>query len=342
MNILPTPPRVAGLALGFIVATSLAVAAGKKNPTSKLYVADLQGQAQIDTGDLIEDLSEKSVHNAQGTVIETKDASTNAMVFSNGTGIFFDQDTRMEVKRFSQEPFSPNRTDLETEPSISQSVSHIPRGTVGLCTPKLVAGSTMVYSTPNANVNIRGQRVVIQTSDFETKISLVDGDVTVRGSSGGADGGGQNLSAGMQAIITNYPGQPPGFIVQPIPQEEMEFVNERVTMACNARRTVYFDATGKTDETGDMAAGAEGEGWALAFEEDENSSTDDDTDDVLQVIEVTTAPRPDPRAARHPGDTVPPRWTRSFLFPLRCPPSLQCPRPPRFCRPTTIRSVPSP
>jgi len=155
MNILPTPPRVAGLALGFIVATSLAVAAGKKNPTSKLYVADLQGQAQIDTGDLIEDLSEKSVHNAQGTVIETKDASTNAMVFSNGTGIFFDQDTRMEVKRFSQEPFSPNRTDLETEPSISQSVSHIPRGTVGLCTPKLVAGSTMVYSTPNANVNIR-------------------------------------------------------------------------------------------------------------------------------------------------------------------------------------------
>lgn len=255
-------------------------AAGKKNPTSKLYVADLQGQAQIDTGDVIEDLSEKSVHNAQGTVIETRTDSTNAMVFSNGTGIFFDEDTRLEVKRFSQEPFSPNRTDMETEPSISQSVSHLPRGTIGLCTPRLVAGSTMVYTTPNASINIRGQRVVIQTADFETKISLVDGDVTVRSGSG-SDAGGQNLQGGQQAVITNYPGRPPTFSVQPIPEEEKDFINERVTMACAARRTVYFDATGKEDDPNDLAAGAEG--WGLAFEEGDESATEDN----LQVVEVT-------------------------------------------------------
>ena len=98
------------------------------------------------------------------------------MVFSNGTGIFFDEDTRVEVKRFDQEPFVPNRTDMDAEPSVSQTQAYVPRGTVGLCTSKLVAGSNMTYRTQLGAVNIRGGKVVIQNTSGKTVISMLDGD----------------------------------------------------------------------------------------------------------------------------------------------------------------------
>src|SRR5476651_2689206 len=84
-----------------------------KNPASKLFVTDVQGEADINTGDKIEELTKKTVHTAQGTIIETKkaeddsqkDKNSSSMVYSNGTGIYFDSDTRLEVKKFAQEPF---------------------------------------------------------------------------------------------------------------------------------------------------------------------------------------------------------------------------------------------
>ena len=279
---------------------SLPVVGAKKNPTSKLYVADLEGIAEIDTGERIEELSKRSVHNAQGTIIQTLVDSSNAMVFSNGTGIYFAPDTRVEVKRFSQEPFSPNRTDLETEPSISQTFGFIPRGAVGLCVPKLVAGSSMVYQTPQSSVNIRGKKVVIETDGFETKISMVEGESTVKGDS--PNGGGQTIKGGEQAIIRRLPGRKPTIEIQPIPDEEVEAIQDKVTLACNARKTVYFDVAEKKElngpddvvtetptggddegEDGDLTAGAEqGEGWAAIFDE-----TDEETVDDILVVEVT-------------------------------------------------------
>ena len=310
---------VAALIWGAL-ALAPAVAAATKNPTSKLYVADLEGQSEIDTGERIEDLAAKSVHNAQGTVIQTYEESKNAMVFSNGTGVFLDPDTRVEVRRFVQEPFSPDRSDLEAEPSISQTSAYVPRGTVGLCTPKMVAGSTMNYTTPVGNVSIRNSKVVIQTDGFETKISLIDGDVTVRG--GATDTGGQTLRGGQQAIMRNRPGQPPEIFIQPIPDDEMSFVEDKVTMACNARRTVYFDATGKKGandedgggtavveegtgsdedgdggaesdtEGGDLVAGADGgsgngEGWANVFDPDQGGTPSNEI-----VVQPTTPVEP--------------------------------------------------
>jgi len=219
-----------------------------KNPTSKLYIADLEGQSEIDTGERIEDIRAKSVHNAQGTVIETKVDSNNSMVFSNGTGVFLDPETRLEVRRFKQEPFTPNRTDLETEPSISQTYGFVPRGRVGICAPKMVAGSSMIYATPHASASIRGKKVVIQAQDFTTTISSVEGEVTVTGDGTGSNG--QIISDGQQAIITRLPGQPPSILIQPIPEDEVPIIEDKVTMACNARRTVYFDVAKKQEILG--------------------------------------------------------------------------------------------
>lgn len=246
-NIAKRRPVHRALTMALVLGVSVTFAANR-NPTSKLYIADLEGQSEIDTGERIEDIRAKSVHNAQGTVIETMNDSNNSMVFSNGTGVFLDPDTRMEVRRFVQEPFTPNRTDLEVEPSISQTYGFIPRGRVGICAPKMVAGSSMVYATPHAAASIRGKKVVVQAGDFETTISSVEGEVTITGDGTGASG--QTISDGQQAVIRRLPGQPPSIEIGPIPDDQIEVIEDKVTMACNARRTVYFDSVKKKSENG--------------------------------------------------------------------------------------------
>lgn len=232
----------------------------KKNPTSKVYFSDVSGEAQIDTGENIEDLAKRSVYNAEGTVIETKRPESDTdrsryystMVYSNGTGAFFDADTRVEVKRFMQEPFTPNRTDADLEPSISQTQAFVSRGAVGLCTSKLVAGSNMTYTTAHTSVNIRGRKLVIETTNEMTKVSMLEGESTLR--SGPNDLGGHVVHTGEQAIIRpTQPGQPNEIQIVPIPDGEMPQLDEKVSMACMAKKTVYFDVrerAGSTDGDG--------------------------------------------------------------------------------------------
>ncbi len=249
----------------------------KKNPTSKFYVADVEGESQINTGEKIEDLTKKSVHQAQGTIVETKKDATNAMVFSNGTGIFFDSDTKLEVKRFAQEPFTPNRTDMDVEPSISQTSSMLTRGTVGLCTSKMVAGSTMTYRTAHASVAIRGRKVVIETSDKQTTVSLIEGDVTVRG--GEYDMGGQNLKPGQQAVISpGVGGGAPSIQVQAIPAGTMAELDKKVTMACMAKNTVYFETANRKNDN--------------AMENNRSPSPCDDQGDEIVAVPITPADIP--------------------------------------------------
>jgi hypothetical protein len=234
--------------LAALTSASMAFAADSKreNPTSKVYVADVEGISSVTIGDKIEDLTKKSVYTAEGTVLETAPESTSAVVLSNGTGIAFDPDTRLEIQRFLQEPFPPDRTDMEVEPSVSQTAAFLPRGTVGLCTSKLVAGSTMTYSTRHGSVAIRGRKVVIETNDKETIVSLVEGDVTVRGD---LTTGGQTLKPGQQAIITRDSNiDPPTITIRPIPKNDVKRLGEKVAVACMARKTVHFDVASRSNQ----------------------------------------------------------------------------------------------
>src|SRR3954452_6234191 len=81
----------------------------KTNPAGKVYVADLTGESQIAVGQKIEDLAKKNVYSVSGSIIETKAGSSDMLVFSNGTGAFVDANTRIEIRRFTQEPFTPTR-----------------------------------------------------------------------------------------------------------------------------------------------------------------------------------------------------------------------------------------
>jgi len=237
----------------FLTSSSLADDLRKKNPTSKFFVTDVEGLSQVNTGEKIEELTKKSVYSAQGTIVETRPDATNALVYSNGTGIFFDHDTRVEMRRFVQEPFTPNRADMEVEPSISLTQSYISRGVIGLCTSKLVAGSSMSYRTPYASVAIRGRKVVIETNEKLTKVSLLEGDVTVRG--GEYDSGGQTLRPGQQAIVTpGRRGTPNSIAVQSIPQGEIRGLEDKVTVACMAKNTVYFEVANRQTNTAGKTA----------------------------------------------------------------------------------------
>jgi hypothetical protein len=222
----------------FIASAALLLAQDRKNPTSKIYVADVDGEAVIDSGTTIDDLTKKSVYNAEGTVIETKDRATNSMVFSNGTGVFFEPDTRLEIKTFAQEPFIPDRTDMDTEPSVSDTQAFIPRGTIGLCTSKLVAGSDMTYKTQFSSIHIRGGKFVIQSNISNTVISDIDGNCTVN--LGNEIKGGHPLIGGQQAIITKSEAT-----IQDIPLEQRKNLDTLVYKACQGRQSVYFEIKGE-------------------------------------------------------------------------------------------------
>jgi hypothetical protein len=217
-----------------------AQAAGKrKNPTSKVFVAETKGEAQIDNGEKIEPLSVKTAYSVEGTTIETKADSIDTLVFSNGTSIIIGPNSRLEVKKFLQEPFTPNRNDLEVEPSISQTVVKLMRGSIGLCTSRMVAGSAMTYQTPHGNVSIRGHKIMIEVAENETVVSLLEGDVTVMGADVGTS---QNLKPGQQAILRKAaPDQPTTVTVRTLSPETNSKVDEQVSIACIARRTVYFE-----------------------------------------------------------------------------------------------------
>jgi hypothetical protein len=221
----------------------LQAAPARKGPASKIYIADVEGRTIINNGERIEDLTTKTTIPAQGAIFESKAGSTSTMVFSNGTGFMLGERSQIEVKRFQQEPFVPNRSDNEVEPSVSSLLVYVSRGTVALCTSKLVAGSSMNFSTPQAYISIRGRRVLIETDETTTKVSLIEGDVTVRGG-GVIDMGGTNLQPGQQAVIRQgSPGSPAAVEVRSIPSEDRNRVENHVTTACMARGTVYFDVT---------------------------------------------------------------------------------------------------
>lgn len=238
-----------------------------KGPVSKLYVAETEGETEVQNGDKIFSLRQSTAFDAPGTVIETKADSHNTFVYSNGTGLFVDEVTRLEINRFAQEPFRAehiSQQDSNHEPSVSQSDVYLTRGAVGLCTSRLISGSAMFYNTPHASINIRGGRLVIEATATETIVDLLEGDLTVR--HGAKDAGGKILRAGERAIIRPAAGaaQEPLITIEPIPRDALLRDEERTAMACNARRSVTFETIEKLADSSlgqieNEAAGAGGD-----------------------------------------------------------------------------------
>ncbi len=220
-----------------------------KGPTSKLYLSETKGTGHIYADGKVFEPKQATAFDASGTIIETDLASHQAYVYSNGTAMYVDASTRIEVNRFVQERFQPNSNTTEAEPSASQSDIFLWRGLVGVCTSQLVSGTTMNYATEHATVNIRGRKIAISTTPAETIVYLIDGDVTVR--TGKTDTGGQVLKSGERAVIRpGAAGEPTTVTIDQIDKKLLAELDEKVTVACNARRTVSFETIEKSAEFG--------------------------------------------------------------------------------------------
>lgn len=215
----------------------------KKGPTGKIYIAEANGDMEIQNADRIYTARQATAFDAPGTIIETKAGAHSTMVYSNGTGMFVDESTRVEVNRFTQGPFRPDRStqlDSPHEPSVSQSNVFVAHGAVGICTSQLVSGSSMLYSTPQGSINIRGGKVSIESNPTESIIDLLEGDITVR--QGDTDVGGQILHPGERATIrTSTVGGEPLITISPIPAAALQVSDDRTEVACTAKKSVTFE-----------------------------------------------------------------------------------------------------
>ena len=89
---------------------------------------------------------------------------------------------------------------------------------------------------------------MIEVSDTETRVLLIEGDITVLVPDVG--GTSQTLRPGQQAIVRKTATDPVAAVAaQPIMDEQQAKLDEQVSLACISRRTVFFEvAPGEGEE----------------------------------------------------------------------------------------------
>ena len=192
----------------FILGTMLCCAPAlsalaQESVPGKVYVAEVSGGVTFVIGGKTIELKKGEMQAAQGARIDTAAGASLILVYSNGTSIFVDEKTAMEIRRFVQKPFPAGVDTAVIEPSSSDSMVSVTQGRVIITTNQLATGTSMIYLTPHAQVKIRGKEVVIEVRDQDTRITVVVGDATVTPLNAGAGGVGQLLHTGQMAIVTN-------------------------------------------------------------------------------------------------------------------------------------------
>jgi hypothetical protein len=213
----------------------------------KIYVAEISGGVAFTVGGGANNLKKGDILPVQGARNETAPAAHVVFVYSNGTSIFIDEKTVIQIAKFEQKPFPKGTDTTVTEPSISHTVGRITQGRIIITTNKLMTGTTMVYMTPHAQVKIRGQEVVIEVYDRESRIYVINGDVTVSALSGPGGGIGQTLRSGQEAIVTDSPTDT--IQVLPLDQSVIASLASQIAAGERAQKTVVFDTAAGADGT---------------------------------------------------------------------------------------------
>ncbi len=211
-----------------------------EEPASKIYLAEAKGGGKIENDGKVYEPKQGSSFSATGTVMATNVDAHQSYVLSTGGGLYLNANTEVRITQFEQERFPPGHLATDAEPSVSHVGIEISRGMVGVCASQMVSGTTLVFSTPLASVNIRGHQVAIQVTPGETTVSVLEGSVTVR--IGDKDPGGVTLQPGERVVIhPGPPGQPPVATVAPIDGPARSQLEAEIGLACSARKTVTFE-----------------------------------------------------------------------------------------------------
>lgn len=148
----------------------------------QVQVQDMAGQ-QIK----IESASDGDLVNEQDMVLTLGAGSRVILVFSNGATINIAEESRVEIRQFTQDPFAEDYSfanSTEEPPSISTTRIHLTEGELVGNVKSLRNGSSFEVSTPAGAAGIRGTtfRVVFRPRGDGTAfftVTTVEGDVAV-------------------------------------------------------------------------------------------------------------------------------------------------------------------
>ena len=215
---------------------------GQQSVPGKVFVAETDGAVTFTVSGHAAALKKGDSVVAQGMWVETGPAASAILVYSNGTSIFIDAQTIVEIRKFVQQPFPAGIDTAVIEPSVSDTVAMVKQGRVIITTNQLAAGSSMVYLTPESQVNIRGKEVVIEVNNQVTRVLMLAGDATVTPSSAAPGAVGQTIHGGQMAVVQIQ--------VMPLDQDAANQVASQVAAAERAQKVVVFgtaDAGGAPD-----------------------------------------------------------------------------------------------
>jgi len=211
------------------------------NLVSKIYAVDVEGEAYVENAGIINPLSAREIYVAQGSTIYTQEESTVSLVISNGTGIFLSESTRMSITRAAQEPFQGERSDMINEPSVSNIQLEHQHGIMGICTSRLLAGTLLEVVTDEFITRIVDGKLVYERGPEGSSVTLVGGDATVQSGQIWYEGEGRTLKVRHKLFFPADGSEP---VETHLSGSELAGMEGIVTIACLARRGVYFDVLG--------------------------------------------------------------------------------------------------
>jgi len=188
----------------FILLIALSLPAIAQNSGS-LIVLDIKGEAEtfLPNGQLIQNKLTRGMIMSEGISLQTTQFSEVLILFSNGTTLTLEENSKLEILKFKQEPFladDANLEDSETEPSSSQLELNLPFGTFISQTKTLSKDSSYIINTPSGTVRVKGtqfQLGVDKTGSLKLDVSESTVSLTPPGQSKGilvSKGGGIDVN----------------------------------------------------------------------------------------------------------------------------------------------------
>jgi hypothetical protein len=226
------------------------------NLPGKVYVSEVNGAVTFIVNGRTVALKKGASILVEGAHIETAVGASLVLVYSNGSSIYIDENTIVDVRRFVQKPFTPGVDTTVMEPSISETIAKVTQGRVVISTNELATGSSMIYQTPESQVRIRGKEVVIEVQNQSTNVILMNGDVTVTPVNAPPGDIGQSLQSGQMAVVTSTSAATTSVPTIQVAVVSQVLTNELAPMFASTERaqsTVIFESVTPTGAGADNA-----------------------------------------------------------------------------------------
>jgi hypothetical protein len=213
---------------------------------------------------------------AQGDTLEVEANSKITLLFSNGTLVTAQENTRMVVRAFDQQTFEPvgkKVADLQEEPSVSNVKINIDMGSLVVKTKKLARNSSFDINSPLGTAGIRGTEFQLGMDPSQgMQLDVTESTVafTPPGGSPTPISQGQGLDISSTGAITARP-------VNPVVAQNVAVTNKAATQvsADVELETVTTAMNETTMEAGQSAGGDDANTEKESIENAESVSGDE-------------------------------------------------------------------